>query len=49
MENQKKEYCLGIDCGTGGVRVGIFGNDGKIVVFESCAVVTAYPAVGMVE
>ncbi len=54
MERKKVDpphpkFCLGIDCGTGGVRAGIFRNDGKLVVFQSCAVCTDYPEVGRAE
>lgn len=49
MRSREKKYCMGIDCGTGGVRVGIFRNDGKLVIFQSCAVDSDYPAVGMAE
>ena len=49
IKDEIEEYCLGIDCGTGGVRVGIFRTNGALVIFQSCPVDNSYPAVGKVE
>jgi ribulokinase len=42
-------YLLGIDFGTGGVRVGIFDAEGTPVVFEDREFGTAYPRPGWAE
>ncbi len=42
-------YLLGIDYGTGGVRVGVFDQEGSPVDFESVEVVTRYPRPGRAE
>ena len=40
-------YLLGIDYGTGGVRVGVFDRDGSPVDFESVEIPTRYPRRGI--
>ena len=39
-------FLLGIDYGTGGVRVGVFDREGSPVEFESVEVPTRYPRPG---
>ncbi len=43
------QYLLGIDFGTGGVRVGIFDPEGAPVAFESAEFETRYPRSGWAE
>lgn len=52
MEKDKrhhKKYTMGIDIGTGGVRVGIFTLAGEAVVFSTADVRSAIPGPGMTE
>lgn len=48
VEN-KKPFVLGIDAGTGSVRVGIFDVKGRPVVFSSKEYSTVYPSPGWAE
>lgn len=49
-ENRRtKKYTMGIDIGTGGVRVGIFTLAGEAVVFSTSDVGSAVPGPGMTE
>ena len=43
------KYILGVDCGTGGVRVGIFDLEGRLLVFASESVKLSSPRVGWAE
>jgi len=43
------QYLMGIDGGTGGVRVGIFDREGAPVVFESVEYTTTFPRSGWAE
>ncbi len=43
------QYLMGIDGGTGGMRVGIFDREGKPVVFESVEYATTFPRSGWAE
>jgi FGGY-family pentulose kinase len=42
-------YLMGIDFGTGGVRVGIFDREGDPVVFEAAEFATTHPRPGQAE
>ena len=44
-----KNYTMGVDCGTGGVRVGLFTLDGKLVIFASEPVALSTPKSGYAE
>jgi sugar (pentulose or hexulose) kinase len=42
-------YLLGIDYGTGGVRVGLFDRDGSPAVFHAVEFETSHPRPGWAE
>ena len=45
----EKPFVLGIDAGTGGIRVGIFDAKGRPVSFSTKEYATQYPAPGWAE
>ncbi|HEY4867863.1 MAG TPA: FGGY-family carbohydrate kinase [Candidatus Dormibacteraeota bacterium] len=49
VTSREGPYLIGIDYGTGGVRVGIFDSEGTPVVFRGISIETQYPRPGWAE
>lgn len=49
QREQQKKYTMGIDIGTGGVRVGLFTMAGEAVAFSTSEVRSYLPGPGMTE